>query len=220
MRRPYGSVIENMRIYLECLLVVPRTTWVKEWLDKKPGKVFYDIHESGMVLHKQEDIRIERNREAHINNKKFKKPFYYRGDRIVDTINEIEEIKNICASNNIKLVLFINPIHKTTYLDSDPLQLDAFKRELVKVRDYYDFSGLNSITIDNYCYYETSHYRYFVADMILARMFDDVSLKVPEDFGVLVNKNNIEAHLHDLKTRQETPDLLRYSERYLQSQQP
>jgi hypothetical protein len=218
MRRPYGSTLENVRVYMECLLAMPRTTWIREWLDKKPGKVFYDIHESGMVLHKQEDVRIERNIYAHVNHKKFRKPFYYRGDRIRETIDDILEIKRLCNANNIYCMFFINPIHKTTYLDGDPLQLDRFKRELVTITDFYDFSGFNSITIDNYCYYETSHYRYFVADLVLARIYGDDSLTVPEDFGVLVNKNNIDAHLHTLKQRQESSDLLRFSERFPQSQ--
>jgi hypothetical protein len=216
VRLPYGSKMENIRVYMVSLLRIPKIAWIRDFFDEAPVKVFYDIHESGMVLHKEEDLRIECNREAHVNDKKFKTPFHYDGERIADTIRDIGKIKSICDSHHIRLVFFINPIHKTTYLDSDPRQFDRFKRALIRITDYYDFSGLNCITVDNYCYYETSHYRYFVADMIIARIYNETSLNIPEDFGVLVVQDNIEDHLHYLKQRQNAKDLLPFSEQFLQ----
>jgi hypothetical protein len=214
VRLPYGSTVENIRVYMVSLLRIPKLSWIREFFDHGPLKVFYDIHETGMVLHKEEDLRIERNRETHVNDKKFKQPLHYEGDRIADTIREIEKIKDICGSHNIKIVFFINPIHRTTYLDCDFEQFDRFKRALVRITEYYDFSGLNCITIDNYCYYETSHYRYFVADMIIARIYNDTSLSVPEDFGVLVTQGNIENHLQNLKQRQNDKNLPTFSMRW------
>ncbi|MHC1744325.1 MAG: hypothetical protein AB9873_15000 [Syntrophobacteraceae bacterium] len=213
LTHPYGSWLENLYFYTEYLLKIPRMRYIKEYRDKRKVKIYYDIYETGMPLHKQEDERIERNVQAHVNDRKFASPCYHRGDRIEETIKDIEEIKAVCEYNNIKLYVFINPIHKTTYIDGGPNTFDEFKRKLVQIVDFYDFSGLNSVTIDNYCYYETSHYRYFIGDFIIARIFNDNSVQVPEDFGVLVNKDNIEAHLISLRQSLEDKSIVPFSTR-------
>jgi hypothetical protein len=89
----------------------------------------------------------------------------------------------------------------TTYLNCNVEQFNAFKKQLSEVTDYFDFSGINSITSNNYYYYETSHYRYVVADMILARIFNDPPVSLPSDFGVLVTRANLEAHLQNLRSQ-------------------
>lgn len=212
LRHPYGNWIENLRFYAGYLLHMPRIKSIKEKMDKGKGPVFYDIYETGMVLHLQEDERIERDRQAHLNHEKFKRPHRYEGDRITDTLNEIDQIKRLCEINHIKLIVFINPIHRTTYLDGDTEQFERFKKGLANITEFYDFSGLNSISVDNYCFYETSHYRYFVGDFIVARIFGDVTVQVPEDFGVFITNANIEVHLDQLRQRQVLNNVVSYSE--------
>lgn len=213
LTHPYGTWMENLHFYAEYLLKVPRTRSIREYRDKRKTKLFFDFFETGMPFHWHEDERIERNKELHINHKKFTRPAFHRGDRMQEALREIQEIKNICEMNQIKLIVFINPIHKTTYLDSGPERFEKFKTRLVEIVDFYDFSGLNSITIDNYCYYETSHYRYFVADFIVAKIFDDPSIPVPEDFGVLVTKSNVGSHLEAVRHSLEDKDIVPYSRR-------
>jgi hypothetical protein len=60
---------------------------------------------------------------------------------------------------------------------------------------YYDFSGLNSITTNNYYYYETSHFRPVVGDMMLNIMFQTPEIEVPGDFGFRVSSVNVDTHL-------------------------
>jgi hypothetical protein len=73
-----------------------------------------------------------------------------------------------------------------------------FIRQLADIWPFWDFSGYNSVTADDRNYYEWSHYRVTVAKYILARVFNDPSVAVPDDFGVFVTKDNIEAHLSEL----------------------
>jgi hypothetical protein len=201
LRHPYGTWYENLRFYIGYLFKMPQFHTLVEFLEDKPPDVFYDIHASGMVLHKQVDEDIERNVQHHINHKKFKNPFHYEGNRIAETIQDIRMIQNICNKHDINLYMFINPIHITTYLDSDVVQFNIFKKELAQILNYYDFSGLNSITTDNYYYYETSHYRYIVADMIVARIFGDPAVEVPFGFGSLVTRENLDTHLNQLRSQ-------------------
>jgi hypothetical protein len=37
--------------------------------------------------------------------------------------------------------------------------------------------------------------------MILSRIFNDPPVPVPSDFGVLVTRTNLEAHLHNLRNQ-------------------
>ncbi len=108
-------------------------------------------------------------KDSHINDPKFKKYFpkkHYNNNRIDETILEIKEIVDICEKNGINLTLFLNPIHITLYLNLVIDDYIKFLSQLAQLKPIYDFSGVNKITIDNFNYYEISHYRPFIGEMI------------------------------------------------------
>ena len=123
------------------------------------------------------------------------------GDRMVEALEELRETVDLLKTHGVRLIVFINPIHKATYLATGLDKFFLFEKELSGITSFYDFSGLNSITTNNYYYYETSHYRRNVGALMLARIFNDSSVKVPEEFGVLVTRDNIDQHIADLKTQ-------------------
>ena len=164
----------------------------------------YDIYKTGLPLVPLEKVNsIENNIKQHINDKKFMEPTRYVGDRIKETIKSIEEIVNLSKKYDFNLLIFINPIHKTTYLDTNFNNFQIFKNELVQLTDYYDFSGLNRITTNNYYYYETSHYRDIAGELIKQRLFKSEN----NNFGIYVSKNNIDEHLENLKEQIKNYDL-------------
>lgn len=157
----------------------------------------YDIYKTGLpVVPKRVEDYIENNLEKHTNDIKFMKPSHYEGNRIKETINSLKEIIILSKKYNFKLKIFINPIHSVTYLDTNFNNFQIFKKELAKITDYYDFSGLNRITTNNYYYYETSHYRDMTGELIKKRLFNSEYEKY---FGVYVSKNNIDKHLKNMK---------------------
>ena len=187
-RIPYKD--NNFLTYFNYLLKQPRK------LDNNLDKAsVYDIYGSGRPLHPEKDEIIEADIEKHVNDEKFKKPCVYVGNRVKETISELIQLKELCDDNNIQLIVFINPIHAVTHRDTDMQDFNEFKRQLAQVMDYYDFSGLNEITTNNYYYYETSHYRPLVGDMIVNRLFN----KGNADFGVYVTKENVDKHLQRLE---------------------
>lgn len=160
----------------------------------------FDIYNSGRMIVPKWDEQIEKDIASHINSNKFLKPTHYKGDNVRDTLQKISELRALAAEHGIHLTVFFNPIHKTTYLDTDHDKMFYFKKKLADILDFYDFSGLNSITTNNYYYYETSHYRLIVGDMMLKRMFGYPSqVRVPSDFGVLVTKKNVDHHIKMLR---------------------
>lgn len=190
LRKPYQE--NNFNTYISYILKMPS----KPVTDKGIMSIF-DIYDSGRPLHPAVDERIESDIEGHINGEKFRKGTPYGGNRIDKTIAEIKEIKEITAANGIELIVFINPINLLTYRANNLEEFDEFKRELAEITSYYDFSGLNDITKNNYYYYETSHYRPLVGDMIVNRIFNE-----PENddskFGYWVTKDNVNAHIKTL----------------------
>ena len=193
LRIPYKE--NNLKTYFSLLLKKPSNPIFLQTKDKSN---FFDIYDSGRPLHPYVDEEIEKNIKKHVEDKKFNESSNYYGNRIDETIQEINEIKEIADANNIELIVFINPIHQTTYLSNDLDEFNEFKRQLVKITNYYDFSGLNYITTNNYYYYETSHYRPIVGDIILNRIFNTPS-NAATDFGIYVTPQNIDNHIANLE---------------------
>ena len=191
LRIPYTD--NNIKTYLLYLLRQPKkpdTVDDSNW-------VIYDIHGTGRPLHPQIDEAIEADVERHSKKDAFKKPTRNDGYRMEETMSELKTLKELCEDNHIELVVFINPIHELTYRNTNLQEFNEFKRRLVQLTNYYDFSGLNDVTTNNYYYYETSHYRPLVGDMIVNRIFHDGN----KDFGAYVTKDNIEEHIKRLNNQ-------------------
>lgn len=143
----------------------------------------YDDFLTTGVSYGNDDV-IEFLGAAHTNDPKFMEPMdLYKVNRTEETLAEIQQIIDLCEENGIELHIFFNPIHQTTYNLHKDVTIAA-RIMLKDMTDYWDFSGYNSITTNNYYWYETSHYRHNVGLMILEKIFDvDLGEPVPYDFG-------------------------------------
>jgi len=172
--------------------------------NKNETTLDFDINNTGIPIVPDEiEYYIENNKAEHNADLKFLKPTHYSGNRITATLSEIKQIIEISKKHDINCTFFINPIHRTTYLDTNFDNFQTFKYELSQLTGYYDFSGLNSITTNNYYYYETSHYRTKVGELIKAKLFKKHPENIPNDFGVYVDKTTIHQHLKYLKNQLE-----------------
>lgn len=160
---------------------------------------YFDIYNTGRAIHPWVDEAIEANPEKHLEKMSKLKQDPVSGDRIHKTIAELKELKNLCDENGIELIVLINPINAIRYRANNINELNEFKYLLVQITDYYDFSGINEVTSDNFNYYELSHYRPIVGDKIVDRIFHGGS----DDFGYYVTKKNVEGHLADLRKQVE-----------------
>lgn len=201
---PYSaSPIENLKYYIKYTFKLPDRNILKLYISPEEVEfpVFYDIYNSGRPIHTEIDEYINTHKEKHIKDKKFKSQTVHKTNYMKETLKDIQEFVDICNENSIKCTVFINPTYKATYLANNPSEFNEFKKKLVQITDFYDFSGINSITIDPFNYYETSHFRVFIGEKMLAKMFKEYNsaLVVPEDFGVFVTRENINEHLEFLK---------------------
>ncbi len=205
-RYPYPPAVhQDTYLFYLRYLIRYSTRAMKEPLQGFLGKkqpFQYDHYNTGLMpTSPSVEGEIEADPATHAKGARFRQPMLTFGDRMVQTLDEIRETVTLLHTHGIRLVLFINPIHKATYLSTGLENFLLFEKGLSKITNFYDFSGLNSITTNNYYYYETSHYRPIVGRMMLARMFDDGSVRVPDDFGVLVTGENIDKHLADLRAQ-------------------
>ena len=113
--------------------------------------------------------------------------------RTDEVLEEIAQIKALCEQYDINLIMFTNPVHATTYrMDIENGYLDFLER-LAAVTPYYNFSGFNDVTCDNFYYYETSHYSPAAGDLMIQAIFEDEvsdELKA-QGFGVYVTQENV-----------------------------
>ena len=110
-----------------------------------------------------------------------------------EVFDEIQEIIDICDEWGIGLRFFTNPINAYTYQKDITNGYLIFLEQLAQVTDYYNFSGFSDVTMNYTDYYETSHFDYKIADMVIDRIFygkKDSELE-KQGFGVYVTRDNV-----------------------------
>ncbi len=182
---------------------------------EKWGLVF-DYGNTGNYYITKLEHDIELDPDRHRKSKYFAQAMVVYGNQINEYVNQVREIKRICDANGINLHVLFHPIHHLNFLNEDTKLMNTAKRRLVSITDFYDFSGLNTVTIDNYYYTDVVHFRPKVGDMMLKKIFGEPDVKVPPDFGVKVTGDNIERHLEFLmkqrKVYNETGRVISFTE--------
>ncbi len=127
-------------------------------------------------------------------------------------LDELKKIVNLCQQNQIKLILFISPSHATQWevirSSGKWSNFEEWKRKVVKISPVFDFSGYNSITAepihhDMENYTTNPYYTPKVGNLVLNRILSYKEEKVPDDFGILINPENIESHLEKIRQDRE-----------------
>ena len=137
------------------------------------------------------------------------KPSYGRrfsNETLRNALNDIRDIVNICRENSIELVIFTNPMHNITYMASvKEKKYLEFLEGLSSITDFYNFSSISDVTMNNDNYLETSHYKAEVGDMILNVICSDEIYPelYAQGFGVKVTRDNAEEFIAMLKHQAE-----------------
>ncbi|MCA1990745.1 MAG: hypothetical protein LDL41_01675 [Coleofasciculus sp. S288] len=126
-------------------------------------------------------------------------------------LDALKAVVETCKERNIELKIFISPSHAAQFNAIKEAGLwsnfEDWKREIVKITPIWDFSSYNSITTEPISdgmknYWDSSHYRKEVGDLVLNRLFQMQEEAIPNDFGVLLTTDTIEAHLKKVRTDQ------------------
>jgi len=183
---------EKAKFYYTFLTLQPDSGMLDEI--RFDGKdVAYDLLGTGEYdfLKKERDLVLHPDE----HNRKFMQPVFTICRRRMDTtLAEIREIVDICRSNSIRLTVFMNPCHASSYLCDDIAFMNEARARLAGLTDFWDFSAPSPITEDNFSYIDIIHYRKKVGYMLVERMFG-MKGAAPADFGTLVTRANAAAYL-------------------------
>ena len=131
-------------------------------------------------------------------------PFHDYG--IDNVIADIQSIIDLCDRNNIKLILFTNPLHMWMYQEAVKNGYIDFLSRLSEITNYYNFSGINDITVNNDNYHDAGHYKIKIGDLIIDAIFNkktDQKL-LSQGFGYYVTNENRNEFI-DLLLNQRNP---------------
>ncbi len=144
------------------------------------------------------------------------------------TLKYFSSFLEIAYRDNVDLRIFISPSHARLWeaLYSVGLwpQFEQWKREMVRINaeqahkygktpfQLWDFSGYNSFTTEEVpslgdiktemkWYWEASHYKKTLGDLVLDRIFGERI--IANDFGKLLKSKNIEQQLAKIRTEQQ-----------------
>ena len=115
------------------------------------------------------------------------------------TAESLARIRDLCEENGINFTVVMAPVYWDYFNDFAKEEVLEFYTALAEVTDFWDFS-MSSVSYEMRYFYDATHFRNCVGDMALARMAGDDSIYVPEDFGQLVTKDNVEEAVDDLYT--------------------
>lgn len=113
-----------------------------------------------------------------------------------DRLSYLKRVVALCKKHDARLVVFVTPLYgrllQDIYADENlNHQLDKFKKGVAEITAYYDFLTLNEVSRDARYFADPSHVKATTGNFLLARLFSDDSVAVPEGFGVFVEKDRL-----------------------------
>lgn len=126
-------------------------------------------------------------------------------EQIERSLKYIEAVADLCRENNIELVLFLNPRYWTEHMNAADRGYIKFIAGLAEISEFYNFSGLNNITLDKNNYYETSHYKAETGDIIMNVICSNEIYPelYAQGFGMKVTRDNAKAFINMLEEQAE-----------------
>ncbi len=108
-------------------------------------------------------------------------------------MESVARIRELCEQHGAELIVAAAPLYCDYLNNFDTAAVQLFYTELAQVTDFWDFS-YSSVSFEPRYFYDGTHFRNAVGDMIAARLGGDTERYVPEDFGFYVTKENAAEH--------------------------
>ena len=111
-----------------------------------------------------------------------------------ECMRDVAEIVRLCEQAGVRLYVVCAPVYADYFEGFSDNAVRSFYTSLAEVTDYWDFT-YSSVSCEPRYFYDATHFRNDVGRMLLARMFDDDSVYIPEDFGTYVTKDTVSEHI-------------------------
>lgn len=168
----------------------------------------YDFFQTGCWYDMEKEKMLIKDPKNYVTHEKsfhrtVDKELVTNSQAIKQNVKALKNLVALCEYYKIELHVFVTPHNHNMMKEISFQDYISFLSALSDITNYWDFSGYNSITVNDENYYEYSHYRPHVSALIAGRIFNDSNLSIPSDFGILVTKATLQKHLLDLKTQRE-----------------
>lgn len=191
---------------------------------------FNPLHEYRIHVRDVGHYALFRQRDLENLRAYYRRPWRLAGDdgKPSHAFVELETIIQICRNHNVRLILYIHPVHahlnETIRIAGLWPTYEDWKRQLVRMVEHnngqfqdrepislWDFSGYNPITSESVphkgdhrpmqWYWEAGHYKSSVGDLVLRTVFHpNAPHPYPgTSFGVSLEPENIERHLERIR---------------------
>lgn len=116
---------------------------------------------------------------------------------------DLQSMFDLCQAHNIKLIVFTTPAHashvEALHISGNGHLIEEIKRRISAMTPFYDFYGYSQLTYgpleETAIYRDSSHFQLSVGDLIVERLLKGQQANVPEDFGIWVTAEHVEARL-------------------------
>lgn len=113
----------------------------------------------------------------------------YKLPKIEECMASVARIKKMCEEYGVELTVVTAPVYADYIAYFDYNDITDFYSSLAEVTDFWDFS-FSSVSFEPRYFYDSTHFRNAVGDMAIARIFDDDTIYIPDDFGRYVTSDN------------------------------
>ncbi len=106
-------------------------------------------------------------------------------------MQSVASIKALCEEAGVSLTVVAGPVYAEYLKNYEPETVAQFYRSLAQITSFWDFSS-SSVSCEMRYFYDGTHFRNNVGEMICARMTGRTDLWIPDDFGTYVTADTPE----------------------------
>lgn len=110
-------------------------------------------------------------------------------DKCVESLGRIDEM---CREHGATLTVIACPIYEGELKLYDESAVISYYKKIAETVNFWNFSGHTAVSSEPRYFYDSLHFRNCVGEMMLAKMFSDSDVFVPEKFGEYITSENCE----------------------------
>ena len=112
-------------------------------------------------------------------------------------MQSVAAIRAMCEEAGVNLTVVAGPVYAAYLKNYQTEDIAAFYRSLAQVTPFWDFSS-SSVSCEMRYFYDGTHFRNNVGEMMCARMTGRTDLWLPDDFGTYVTADTPEEYFTDV----------------------
>ncbi|MGR8999547.1 MAG: hypothetical protein ACU88J_10940, partial [Gammaproteobacteria bacterium] len=116
---------------------------------------------------------------------------------LTETLAAIARIKTLLDKKKVKLTVFLSPFNNHQLDAIEVNDYELFVTQLVKITDFYNFMYYNKITMNDCNYYEASHFRPYIGDLVVRSLAEQRDRQ--SDIYHYVSKESVNSELEYIK---------------------